>query len=357
MRSLSKNQIDTPALLLDLDILEQNIAKMSCFMKDKKAKLRPHFKTAKCPAVSHKEINAGAKGITCAKLSEAEVLAATGIKDILIANQIVDENKIYRLAALARGDTKITVAADDIRNIKMLSEAAFCMGAVVHVLIEVNVGMNRCGVNSFEEVYNLAKEIKTSRGLVLEGLQAYEGHLSLLPDLDKRRHGVCEINTRLKKLMAELEQNGIHIREVSGGGTGTYDISGNDMVWTEIQAGSYTLMDKKYGRLGLGFGNALSVLATVIHKRPGAAVTDAGIKVCSNDGGEPSIKDYSGINAYLNEEHGILEDPEEKLAYMQKIEYIPGHCCTTVNLHERYYCIRNGRVECEWPILGRGMSR
>lgn len=357
MYSVRKEDIETPALLIDLDALEWNITKMADFMKDKKAALRPHFKTAKCPAISHMELGAGAKGITCAKLSEAEVLAAAGIKDILIANQIVDPSKVYRLAALAGGSRKITVAVDNISNIDMLSEAAVSAGTEIHVLVEVNVGLNRCGVNSPEEVLMLAERIGNSSGLIFEGLQAYEGHLCFVPEREKRRAEILKIDSKLAMIKAELEKNGIPVAEISGGGTGTYDISGNNLSWTEIQAGSYTLMDRAYDKLELGFKNALSVLTTVIHKRPGTAVTDAGKKACSTDAGEPSVKNHAGIGVVLNEEHGILADINNEFKYLQKIEYVPGHCCTTVNLHDRYYCVRNEIIECIWPVTGRGMSR
>ena len=149
------------------------------------------------------------------------------------------------------------------------------------------------------------------------------------------------------------------MKEVSGGGTGTYHITGDGTIWTEIQAGSYVFMDSVYSRMGLPFGNSLSVLTTVIHKRPGVAVTDAGLKVCSAEHGPPAIKDYPGlaIAGGLSEEHGRILDEGDELQYLQKIEYIPSHCCTTVNLHDRLYCVRKGMLEAVWPITGRGRSR
>lgn len=348
------SEIETPALLLDLDILERNIKVMSEFMKDKKAKLRPHFKTDKCPIISHMQIEAGAKGITCAKLSEAEVLASAGIKDILIANQVVEQSKIYRLAGLALSGAKITVLVDNEENISRLSEAASMVGSTIYVLVEVDVGMKRCGVESAEDVYRLAKKVIQSKGLVFEGLQAYEGHLGHIEDIEARRHGVQEMILKVEGIIKFLEERGITVKEISGGGTGTYNITGDNTMWTEIQAGSYLLMDTEYGRLGLNFKNALTVLTTVIHKRQGVAVTDAGWKACSTDAGLPEIKGYPDLELTMNEEHGIIKDPDDQLSYKQKIEYIPSHCCTTVNLHDYYYCIRNGVLAAKWPISGRG---
>lgn len=356
---ISKEQIETPALLIDLDILDQNIRTMANFMKDKKAKLRPHFKTCKCPAISHKQISAGAKGITCAKLGEAEILVAAGIKDVLIANQIVDPVKIFRLAGLAHGEAKITVAVDNADNISALSRAASKVGSTIYVLVEIDVGMRRCGVNTPEEVLTLASKIMDSKGLVFEGFQAYEGHLQYKPDIEDRRQGVREMEEKVGKIKTVLEQNGIPVNEISGAGTGTYNITADNTIWTEIQAGSYIFLDNVYNKIALDFQNSLTILTMVIHKRPGFAVTDAGLKVCSVEQGLPDIKDYPNLKIYgkLSEEHGTIMDEKDELKFQQKIEYIPSHCCTTVNLHDRYYCFRNGLLEAVWQISGRGKSQ
>jgi len=362
---ITKDQIDTPALLIDLDLLEQNIKIMADFMRNKKAKLRPHFKSYKCPTISHKQIDAGAKGITCAKLGEAEVLVNSGVKDVLIANQIVEPKKIFRLAGLAHGGVKITVAVDNTENISALSEAAKKVGSTIFVLIEVDVGMKRCGVNKPEEVLCLAKKILSSDGLVFEGIQAYEGHL--VYDLDYppsitdniRHQGVQEMVRKVGKIKEYLEKNGIKVNEISGGGTGTYNITGDNTIWTEIQAGSYVFMDNVYSRVGLPFKNSLTILTTVIHKRPGMAITDAGLKVCTTEQGPPAIKDHPHLKiaGELSEEHGSILDTHDELKYLQRFEFIPSHCCTTVNLHDNYYCVRNGLLEAIWPITGRGRSQ
>lgn len=354
---ITREQIETPCLLLDLDILESNIRIIMDFFRNKKAKLKPHFKTFKCPAIAHKLINAGAKGISCAKLGEAEVLVNSGIKDVLIANQIADRDKIARLAGLAHGDSKITVAVDSEENIRHLSEAASKVGSTLYVLIEVNVGMNRCGVNTAEEVLQLYKVINAAKGLEFEGIQAYEGHLVHKPQYKERLDGVKEAVAKVTTIKEFLEKHGVKINEISGGGTGTYAITGNNTIWTEIQAGSFVFMDTDYNRLGLPFENSLTILVQVIHKRPGFAVTDAGLKVCSPDGGESMIKGYPEAKLVLNEEHGNITDKKDRLKYLQKIEYIPSHSCSTVNLHDNYYCIRNNILEAIWPISARGKSK
>jgi D-serine deaminase-like pyridoxal phosphate-dependent protein len=357
---ITKDQIETPALLIDLDILERNIHIMANYMKDKKAKLRPHYKTYKCPKISHLQMAAGAKGICCAKLGEAETLVEAGIKDVLIANQIVDPVKIFRLAGLAHGDTKITVTVDNAENIKAFSNVASKVGSTVYVLVEVDVGMKRCGVNTPEEVFKLARKITESKGLVFEGIQAYEGYIIHNPDIETRKQGVREMVDKVGKIKAFLEKNGISVNEISGGGTGTYNITGDNTIWTEIQAGSYVFMDSVYNDLGFDFQSALTVYTTVIHKRPGWAITDAGVKACTTDQGLPIIKKYQDSKVHikaLHEEHGIIVDEQDEIKYLQKIEYIPSHCCTTVNLYDQYHCIRNGLLEATWPIPGRGKVR
>ena len=350
-------QIETPALLVDLDILEENIHKMESYLKDKKAKLRPHFKTHKCTEIAKMQLAAGAKGITCAKLSEAEVLAAAGIEDILIANQVVDTQKLHRLAKLALS-RKITVSVDNPLNIDDISHAAQECGSTIYVLIEINIGMERCGINTGEEAFLLADKIQNSPGLVFEGIQAYAGQISHEADHTARSRGVAEAVEKVAGIKAYLTEKGINVKEISGASTGTYNITGDNTIWTEIQAGSYVFMDTDYERLDLGFENALSVLTTVMHKRNGAAVTDAGQKVCCITKGLPVIKGYPDLKVKsLNEEHGKIIDEKNVLTYLQKIEYIPSHCCSTVNLHDRLYGIRKGVIEKVLLIDGRGKSQ
>lgn len=356
MDSMQKEQIETPALLIDLDLLEYNIRRMADYMKGKSAQLRPHYKTCKCPTIAHMQVESGAKGICCAKLGEAETLVTAGIRDVLIANQVVDPVKISRLAGLARS-AKISVVVDNPDNIQSLSKAAKDYGSTIYVLVEVDVGMKRCGVNTGEDVYGLARLISDSEGLVFDGIQAYEGHVILNPDGNARRRGVQEMVQKVGGIKDFLESKGLMVKEISGGGTGTYNITGEGTIWTEIQAGSYVFMDTSYDELELGFKNSLTVYAEVIHKRSGVAITDAGMKACSTDHGMPRIKDYPHLTLQLHEEHGLIADQKDELKYLQKVEYIPGHCCTTVNLYDRYHCVRNGLLEAVWPITGRGRCR
>ena len=357
MERIPISQIETPAMLLDMNELEHNIRIMSEFFKNKKAKLRPHFKTDKCPRISHMQINAGAKGITCAKLGEAEILAAAGIKDILIANQIVAPEKLLRIAGLIKSGVHITLLVDNAENIRDISNVAKTCGVEFHCLIELDVGMGRCGVRTPDELLDLALLINETDGVIFDGIQAYEGHLSHKPEESERRAGVAAMIEKITDAVDLLKINSIDVKEVSGGGTGTFYITGAEAIWTEIQAGSYLFMDLKYRLPGLAFRQALTVLATVIHKRDGFAVTDAGNKTCGIDMGQPELKGYPEIAVRLNEEHGKLSDIDNQLHAGQKVEYIPGHCCSTVNLNDEYYCVRDGYLEAIWPVSGRGKSR
>jgi len=211
----------------------------------------------------------------------------------------------------------------------------------------------------------LLKRIGRADGLNFEGIQAYEGHL--VYDLDEppsitdelRRDGVRKMIEKVERIKNFLVQKGIPVNEISGGGTGTYNITGDNTIWTEIQAGSYVFMDSVYSRVGLPFKSSLTVLTTVMHKRQGIAITDAGLKVITTEQGPPVLKDYPHLNTgeELSEEHGPIIDEKDELKYMQKVEFIPSHCCTTVNLHDRYYCVRNDLLEAIWPITGRGKSQ
>jgi len=356
MSVITVNQVETPVLAINMDALEYNIKAMSDFFAGRKAKLRPHFKTHKSAMIAHMQVNAGAKGITCAKLGEAEVLAFSGIKDILIANQVAEPSKTDRLAGIAKS-TRMTVCVDNEQNIRELSNSAVSHGSVIHVLIEIDIGMGRCGVSTKEEVLSLAKCICASEGLIFEGFQAYAGQLSHNPNREERVEGVSHAVAKVTSIKEYLEANGFEIKEISGAGTGTYNITGDNTIWTEIQAGSYVFMDTDYSKLNLEFKQALTILATVIHKRPGVAVCDAGQKACCRVVGPPTIVGLPDAVVSLSEEHGTITDTRDELKYLQKIEYIPSHCCTTVNLYDYYHCFRGNVLEAVWPIEGRGRCR
>ena len=359
---IPKEEIDTPALLIDVDIMEANIQKMADYFKTVNADLRPHVKTHKTPIIAHKQMEAGAIGMTCAKLGEAETMIHAGIRDVLIANQIVGKQKIARLINLAK-HSEIMVAVDDAHNVDQLSAAAEAKGTTLRVLIEVNSGMNRCGTEPGQPTLNLARHILQSKGLKFEGIMGYEGHTVITPTFAERKRLTGESVEMLIGTKYFLEQNGVPVNIVSGGGTGTYAITGAYPEMTEIQAGSYVFIDSSYREVeGIGeeFGCALTMLTTVVSRpNPNRVIVDAGAKVLTSESGTPQPVGIDGLDMRgLSEEHGnMTADPSVTLKPGDKIELLPTHCCTTVNLHDQYYAVRNGRVEDVWDIAARGKSQ
>ena len=356
----TKEDITTPALLVDLDKLEFNIQKMADFFSDKPANVRPMFKSHKLVPIALKQILAGACGITCATVSEAEVLVAGGVKDILIANQVVGPDKIARLAALQKS-ADVKVAVDDRVHIESLSAAATDLGTTIGVLVEVNVGLPRCGVPP-EKALDIARMVDKAPGLILRGVMGYEGHLVLLEDESKRIPETRKSMEGLVFAAESLRQDGLNCDMVSGGGTGTYNITGVFPGLTEVQAGSYVMMDNSYEKLGLGFQKAVTILSTVQSTAlEGWAIIDAGMKVMSTDFGLPELIDVPGTKLlFLSEEYGHLyaENKSHGLKIGDKVMLYPSHICTTINLHNRIYALLRGhQVEEVWTIEGRGCSQ
>ena len=355
MENIGKFDIDTPALLIDIDKMERNLQKMADYFEGRPASLRPHTKTHKCPVLAHKQLRAGAIGITCAKLGEAEVMAQAGINEILIANQIIGSQKIARLANLAH-HCDIIVAVESSANAADLSNAAQAVGSTIRVLIEVDVGMHRCGVKSAEEALSLSQILLNSPGLEFEGIMGYEGHAVMIPDFEDREKACIDSMQVLISVKEILEKNGIEVGIVSAGGTGTYNIAGAYPGITELEGGSYIVMDAKYRSVLDDFECALTLLTTVT-SRPDkeSAILDAGMKAMTFEFGMPELINLQGAGiAFLSEEHGhlYLEDADQKVG--DKVELIPSHCCTTINLHDAYYACRGDRLEAIWPIAGRG---
>lgn len=357
---ISLEAIDTPALVVDLDLMEGNIARMANFFAGVSATLRPHTKTHKTPALAHKQIEAGAKGVTCAKLGEAEVMAASGIRDLLIANQVIGRTKIDRLVALAR-HSDVIVAVDHSDNVREISEAARAVGATVGMLIEVNVGMNRCGVEPGEPTLQLAQIIHRLPGVRFAGVMGYEGHIINDPDQAVRERECRKSMGLLTETAAYVRQAGLPVNIVSGGGTGTYKITGTFPGVTEVQAGSYLFMDATYHKIIPEFDCALTIYTTVV-SRPGdtLAIVDAGLKTMTTEFGFPTVRDRSGATLIgESEEHGKLrlDGASVSLRPGEKIHLLPSHVCTTINLHDRLYGVRNGRLETIWTVAARGKIR
>lgn len=348
---------DTPSLLVDLDALQENIRTMATFFAAKKARLRPHFKSHKCTRIARMQMEAGAVGMTCAKLGEAEVLADAGIRDILIANEIVGPLKINRLIALCARANPM-VAVDSADNIRMLSAIASAAGVTIRVLVEVDVGMGRCGVSPGQPALELAKLVGSLPGLKFEGLQGYEGHCVDLRDADEREK---QARASLKLMIDTrrlIESSGQRINIVSGGGTGTYDINGNTEGVDEVQAGSYALMDWWYTDIRPEFRQAMSILTIVMSRpRPNIAIIDVGRKGIGAEWGPPRLKaPHEGrVLGYTSEEHMTLEmHGQHDIAVADRMEIIPSHGCTTSNLYREFVVHQKGQIVGTWPIEGSG---
>jgi len=287
-------ELDTPALLLDLDAFEGNVAKMARFMAQRSANLRPHVKTHKCSTIGKIQIEAGAQGLTCAKLGEAEAMADAGIRDLLIANQIVGPVKIARLVELARR-SDVIVAVDELGNARDIAAAAAAGGLSVNVIIEVNTGMNRCGTEPGEDTLALAKSIAGLDGLRFRGVMGYEGHAVLIDDFEKKRQVATESAEQLLATADLLRRRGIEVEIVSAAGTGTYMITSDLDGITEIQAGSYVAMDTTYRSVVPDFEHSLFLLSMVISRhRDEWVVTDAGKKAVTEEFGLPKLLDAPG---------------------------------------------------------------
>ena len=346
---MKKNDIDTPALILDLGIAEENIRAMSAYFAARPQKLRPHFKTPKTPEIARRQLAAGAIGITASKLGEVEVLARAGLGPVLLANQIAGANKIDRFFAAA-AKIELIGTVESAFNVRELEAGAARAGRSADVIIEVDTGMHRCGTESPEETIELARMILRS-GLRYRGVMGYEGHAVLIPDAEKRTTTARKALTTLGRHVEALRDAGFAPEIVSAGGTGTFDIAGSWAEVTEVQAGSYVFMDGAYRTVRPDLGRpALTLLATVISRRGDHAIIDAGMKSLTNEFGAPLGKEIPVKVERLSEEHGHLAVGESSLEAGAKIELIPSHNDTTINLHSEYYVVRGDEVIATWPI-------
>ena len=353
-----KTEIDTPALLLYMDAVERNIAKMASFFADKSCKLRPHMKTHKLPLIAQKQMETGAIGITCAKLGEAKIFLESGIKNVLVANEIVGNTKNQKLVHLSSyGD--LIVCVDNLQNAKDISEAAGKIDRKMNVLVEVNVGLNRCGVKPGKPTLEFVQQITKLKHLVFRGLMGYEGGL-FIEDLEEKKKKCKACNQALVETKELVERNGFPVEIATAGGSNTFNLTGIYPGITDIQVGSYVTMDTHNKFYGLDFEQAITVLTTVISRpEKKRAVTDAGLKSLSIDDGIPICKETGILVSKLNEEHGHLriENPDHDLTVGDKIEIIPSHGCTTIPLYDRYVIIRNDYVESVAEIYARGVSQ
>ncbi|MEO6398652.1 MAG: alanine racemase [Tepidiformaceae bacterium] len=346
------DHFDTPCLLLDLDRVEANIAKMMSTLAGTGVSLRPHFKTPKCPQVAKLQLDAGAIGITVAKLGEAEVLADAGLGPILMANQVVGRLKIDRLMALLARGVDITIAVESDFNVAELVEGARRSGQTPAAVIEVDAGMHRCGTTETSETVRLARLLIDS-GIDYRGIMGYEGHMYGFPDETERGDVIQAALDKVQAHAEALAEAGLAPPMVSTSGTASVALAAKRAGVTELQAGTYVFMDGTAEKFVPDtFQQALTLLTTVISVQERYAVCDAGVKSLSNDFGPPMSVDGTVKVARLSEEHGTLTG--EGIARLQRgdrLEIVPSHGDTTLNLHDVYHVHRSGVPFEDWPIL------
>ncbi|MDP6667299.1 MAG: DSD1 family PLP-dependent enzyme [Dehalococcoidia bacterium] len=354
------DELDTPCIVIDLDVAEANIAKLQAAANEMGVDVRPHSKTHKSPYWARKQIAAGAIGVCCAKVGEAEIMVEAGVPEVMIPNQVIGKRKIARVVALARA-ANVIVAVEESANVDDLSEAARAAGAELGVIVEVNVGMDRCGVDS-DGAVELAGQIVRSPGLRFDGLMGYEGHTVAERDYEVRKTEAENAMSILTGAADQIRAEGIDVEVVSAAGTGTYSITGQVDGVTELQCGSYIFMDGDYLEVFNDFEPALSVLATVISRqKEDVAIVDMGLKSISIDRGLAEVLSPPSASIIKHsEEHTAIDLPDaasRALKVGDTVRARPTHGDTTINLHEYYFGVRNGKLEAAIPIPGRGKFR
>jgi len=363
---MDEADIQTPSLVLDLDALERNIRKMGDYAKAHGMRHRVHGKMHKSVDVAKLQEKIGdAVGVCCQKVSEAEVFVRGGIKDVLVSNQVRDPAKIDRLASLPKLGSRIIVCVDDLDNVADLSGAAVDHGTQLEVFVEIDCGAGRCGVTTTPEVIEIAKAVEAAENLKFTGIQAYQGAMQHLDTYEARKEKLDTAIAMVKDAVEGLKAEGIECELVSGGGTGSYYFESNSGVYNELQCGSYAFMDADYGRILDKDGNridqgewenAFFILTSVMsHAKADKAIVDAGLKAQSVDSGLPVIFGRDDVE-YIkcSDEHGVVMDPNGVLKVNDKLKLVPGHCDPTANVHDWYVGVRNGKVECVWPVSARG---
>ncbi len=359
----SIHDIETPALILDLDLFEENLRRFDRSIVGNNVRVRPHAKSHKCPAIARIQIDRGAIGVCCQKTSEAEIMVANGITDVLISNQVVTPKKILRIVELSK-KASVSVLVDNPENVSLINDIASKHNVRVQVLIELNVGANRCGVTDDHSLLQLAKSIQNSPFITFIGIHAYQGRAQHVRNKVERE---ALIRTAIEKVLHArdlLESLGFSCDYVTGAGTGTYEFEAASGIYSEIQPGSYIFMDADYSK-NLDenqkpvseFLQSLFVLTTVMSTtNPKRPIVDAGLKSLSVDSGLPLVSDSKTMYVGASDEHGVLESPDYTYKIGDTLRLIPGHCDPTVNLYDWIVCVRGNKVEDTWPILARGAS-
>lgn len=365
--------VATPSLMIDLDAFDANLAAMSAFAAKHGVALRPHAKAHKSSAIAKRQVEAGAVGVCCQKLSEAYPFAAAGIASIHVSNEFVGADKLAMAVELA-SHVRLSVCVDALPQVQALGEAAQHAGVTIDVLPEVDAGQHRCGVTSEDALLALVDGIAAKSALRFSGIQAYHGGIQHVADWNARKGEAGRAADIAARYVRALDARGVRCGIVTGGGTGTVEFDATSGVFTELQPGSYLFMDGDYGGLGWGgelrWSHSLFVLSTIMSAtRPGMAVCDVGLKGLAVDSGLPRSVHRLGAHTepaltYIsaNDEHGMLQAqdaPDDDCSDLvgKRVRLPPGHCDPTVNLYDEYVCYRGERVTDVWPIDARGLSR
>lgn len=360
--------IQTPALVLDLDALERNITKMGDYARAHGMRHRVHGKMHKSIDVARMQIElGGAVGVCCQKVSEAEVFARGGVKDVLVSNQVRDPMKIDRLARIPGLGARAIVCVDDIANVAELSAGAAKHGATIECLVEIDCGAGRCGVTTTHAVVEIAQAIDAAENLKFAGIQAYQGAMQHMDSYDDRKAKLDVAVAMVRDAVDGLKAVGLECDIVGGGGTGSYYFESTSGVYNELQCGSYAFMDADYGRILDKDGkridqgeweNAFFILTQVMsHTKADKAIVDAGLKAQSVDSGLPVIFGRNDVEyVKCSDEHGVVADPGGVLKVGEKLHLVPGHCDPTANVHDWYVGVRGGKVETLWPVSARGKA-
>ena len=368
-KPLSLEEVPTPALVLDLDHMESNLKRMAEHSKKTGTGLRPHSKTHKCPIIAQKQIELGAVGICCAKVSEAEVMSGAGIKNILITSPVTTRDKIARVIGVAQTTSGLQMVVDNEKTAKDFNAAAKAAGITLNVLIDLDVGTRRTGIRAGDDAVDLAKSVSRMKNLQFDGFQAYAGHVMHINGHESRSKMSIASMKRGLDVKKATEKAGIEVGIYTGGGTGTFDIDAGTNEITDLQVGSYLFMDVEYRAVGDKdseifdyFAPSLFVLATTISQpSPRGGITiDAGFKSFAAENAKPEVYGIEGVGyQWFGDEHGLLltKNAERKINLGEKIKLIVSHCDPTVNLYDYYYVLQDGKVSELWPIAARGMSQ
>jgi D-serine deaminase-like pyridoxal phosphate-dependent protein len=352
-------ELETPILVIDMDAMERNLSLMMSILEGSNVRLRPHLKTAKSPALAQMMIQAGAIGICCAKLSEAEVMANAGITDILLTSEVAGFGKYERLVALSARLPEFKAVVDSEHAINSIAAIAQARGVTVKLMIELDVNTGRSGQVTARGVLGLADLIRETDGVELAGIHAYAGHAQIKPEDDRKSLNDAAME-RLSETLETLHEHNHETAIVSGGGSGSVRMDVRNGLLNEVQAGSFLLMDTAYRDAGVEFENALTCLSTIISRpTPERAVCDAGLKTLTRDGGTPEVTGRPGVYYVRgSDEHGSMtinpEELTEDLPVGSVISIIPSHVCTTINQHDVMVGVRNGYVEAIYPVDARG---